>query len=77
MPRWITHRRETISRVAALLLVLATVGCNGDKTTEPRATPQPDFHLIDVNANSSRTGQAVSPRDYVRTVSAWYFGHST
>ena len=38
---------------------------------------QPDFHLIDVNASSSTTGEAVSPRDYLEEVSAWYFAHAT
>tara|TARA_B100000029_G_C17415015_1_gene902159 strand:+ start:451 stop:708 length:258 start_codon:yes stop_codon:yes gene_type:complete len=38
---------------------------------------QPDFHLTDVNATSATTGQAVSPRDYLQQVSAWYFGHAT
>ena len=36
-----------------------------------------DFSLIDVNANSSRYGEAVSPRDYLGQVSAWYFGRAT
>ena len=40
-------------------------------------TAQPDFHLTDVNATSSTSGQAVSPRDYLEQVSAWYFGHAT
>ncbi len=38
---------------------------------------QPDFHLTDVNASSDTSGQAVSPRDYLEQVSAWYFGHAT
>ena len=39
--------------------------------------PQPDFHLTDVNETSTSTGQAVSPRDYLEEVSAWYFAHAT
>jgi hypothetical protein len=38
---------------------------------------QPDFHLTDVNTSSSTSGQAVSPRDYLEQVSAWYFGRAT
>ena len=37
----------------------------------------PDFSLIDLNTASPTSGQAVSPRDYLGKVSAWYFGHST
>ena len=37
----------------------------------------PDFSVVDVNAESARYLQAVSPRDYLGQVSAWYFGHST
>jgi hypothetical protein len=37
----------------------------------------PDFVLLDVNPGSPRSGQAVSPRDYLGQVSAWYFGHAT
>ncbi|MGE0760164.1 MAG: hypothetical protein AB7F89_07200 [Pirellulaceae bacterium] len=44
---------------------------------EGEGTPRPDFHLIDLNPASSRSGQAVSPRDYLDQVSAWYFAHAT
>ena len=37
----------------------------------------PDFALEDVNATSSTFGQLVSPRDYLRQVSGWYFGTAT
>jgi hypothetical protein len=37
----------------------------------------PDFSLLDVNPTSERSGQMVSPTDYVGSVSGWYFGHST
>lgn len=37
----------------------------------------PDFSLLDVNVNSARHGDLVSPVDYRGTVSGWYFGHST
>ena len=37
----------------------------------------PDFAILDVNPNSTTSGQLVSPRDHLGRVSAWYFGHST
>ena len=37
----------------------------------------PDFLLTDLNTNSPRYQEAVSPRDYLKRVSGWYFGHST
>ena len=37
----------------------------------------PDFSLIDVNSTSSTYQQVVSPRDYLKQVSGWYFGHAT
>ena len=37
----------------------------------------PDFSLTDVNPTSSRYNEAISPRDYLGGISAWYFGHST
>lgn len=36
-----------------------------------------DFDLPDQNPNSARSGQSVSPRDYLGDVSGWYFIHST
>jgi hypothetical protein len=35
----------------------------------------PDFSLVDVNPNSARSGDHVSPRDYQQQVSAYYFGY--
>jgi hypothetical protein len=37
----------------------------------------PDFSLLDVNPSSPTSGQPVAPRDYLKQVSGWYFGHST
>ena len=51
--------------------------CDSNPCLQPAADARPDFHLQDVNLNSARSGQAVSPRDYLGKVSAWYFGHST
>lgn len=36
-----------------------------------------DFSLIDMNVRSATAGKAVSPRQFLGKVSAWYFGHST
>ncbi len=36
-----------------------------------------DFSVVDVNPNSATYNQAVSPKDYLKQVSGWYFGHST
>ena len=36
-----------------------------------------DFGLMDVNPTSDTFGTTVSPRDYIGTVSGYYFGHST
>ncbi len=36
-----------------------------------------DFSALDVNPNSPRFNQAVSPKDYATQVSGWYFGHAT
>lgn len=36
-----------------------------------------DFGLVDVNSTSSTYEQVVSPRDYLKQVSGWYFGHAT
>ena len=38
------------------------------------AQPVPDFSLLDVNPESLRGGQPVSPRDYLLQVSGFYFG---
>jgi hypothetical protein len=64
----------------ALLLVLA---CGEDSPTAPsgsgpeRGVAVPDFSIPDVNPTSARFREMVSPRDYLQSVSAWYFGHAT
>ena len=45
--------------------------------SEPGDDVLPDFSLGDVNPNSSRYQEIVSPRDYLGEISVWYFGHST
>lgn len=49
----------------------------GDGTDEPSPLALADFSAVDVNPQSARYQQSVSPRDYLGQVSAWYFGHST
>ena len=45
--------------------------------TEPNDDALPDFSVADVNPGSARYGEAVSPRDYLGQISAWYFGSSS
>ncbi len=44
---------------------------------EPGDEVMPEFSLVDVNEDSARFGEAVSPRDYLGQISAWYFGRAT
>jgi hypothetical protein len=49
-----------------------------ETTAEGEGTGEaPEFSLPDVNPNSPRSGQRVSPHDYDGRVTAWYFTHST
>ena len=36
-----------------------------------------DFALVDLNPNSARCGEVISPRDYLEQTSGWYFTHAT
>lgn len=60
-----------------------TAGTDDVPDTTPEEPAQvggaavPDFGAVDVNADSPRYEEAVSPRDYLEGASAWYFGHST
>jgi len=54
----------------------AAAGCKDNNPIRPE-TKVSDFSLQDVNPNSARHNEFVSPRDYVGQVSAWYFGHAT
>ena len=76
---------DVLSRAAsgflAGLLLLASA-CGKDDPAEPPAPQLPDgavpeVHAPDVNSTSARFGEDVSPRDYVGSVSAWYFGQAT
>jgi hypothetical protein len=73
-----------ISRVSALLssgLLLLMLGCSDDGTGP--ATPMvpagvmPDFSLLDVNPESPTQDQPVSPRQFLGSISAYYFGSAT
>lgn len=74
----VTRRLGSLAVLAALFLA---AGCSSDSDPAPSGPnttdPAPDFSLRNVNVNSSRFDQMVSPRDYVGQVSAWYFGHAT
>jgi hypothetical protein len=52
-------------------------GSGSEETPQPSNEALPDSSLTDVNADSARFREVVSPRDYLGRVSAWYFGHST
>lgn len=46
-----------------------------ETAVEPEAVP--DFLLADVNPNSPRYGEMISPRDYIGQVAGFYFTHAT
>lgn len=88
---WGLGRQHTIEVVESRLLCDATqdatcdVVCGGDPADGTTAgdssaattTPLPDFSLPDLNTASPRAGQNISPHDYLRQTSVWYFGHAT
>lgn len=61
---------------AAALVLLAPAGTNAAAQASAAASAEakPDFQLRDVNPNSPRKNQTVSPRDYRLQISAYYFG---
>ena len=73
------HRLPATAAAGALVAVLLTACSWNDDVASPipGAAAVVDFGLLDVNPTSLRAGQIVSPRDYLGSVSAWYFGHST
>ena len=48
---------------------------SGDDTG-PKAWVVPDFALVDLNTASPTHGHTISPRDYKKRVSGWYFIHA-
>ena len=71
--------RFRIPAVAVALYLAGILAACGEEVRKPvdTTTPVPDFSLTDVNPNSATHDQAVSPRDHLARVSAWYFGHAT
>ena len=68
--------------LAILAAAVLACGCSDDDPVDPGggglpAGQVPDFALVDVNETSTTFDQAVSPRDYLQKVSAWYFGYAT
>jgi hypothetical protein len=60
------------SPIVPLLLLTATL-----YAASAGAVPLPDVELEDVNSTSPHYGDFLSPRDYLGSVTAWYFGHAT
>jgi len=62
--------------VAALAAGLLLPACDDSGSGGPPG-PMPDFQLQDVNPQSVSYNTAVSPRNYLTYVSAWFFGWAT
>jgi hypothetical protein len=70
--------------LAIVGIIALPVGCSDDDSgksiLEPNTLPEnaaPDFSILDINPDSPRYDEMVSPRDYVGQISAYYFGHAT
>ena len=48
---------------------------SGDDTG-PKPWLVPDFALVDLNPASPTEGHTISPRDYKKRISGWYFIHA-
>ena len=76
-----SHRADRFRRLQFQALaeraLLAVAAADSLAEGEGEVDPVPDFHLQDVNETSASFEQALSPRDYLQQVSAWYFGHAT
>lgn len=57
-----------------ILMLWVAVAVAAGSRSAAQSTVVPDFQLRDVNPNSIRHGQDVSPRDYRLQISAYYFG---
>ena len=44
--------------------------------TGPKPWLVPDFALVDLNTSSPTYGHTISPRDYKKRISGWYFIHA-
>jgi hypothetical protein len=63
-----------------LCAAVLAAGCSDDDPAAPAGPGPgqvPDFSLKDVNSTSATFDEAVSPRDHLEKMSAWYFGHAT
>ncbi|NCQ34984.1 hypothetical protein GW813_07925 [bacterium] len=69
--------RHSIFRILMPFALLLGLAACSDSTKPTTTDPMPDFSLQDVNSTSATADQAVSPRDSIGRVTAWYFGHST
>lgn len=73
-------RRQWILGLAiALFSAGFVVACKDDSPTANYDGPimAANFSLEDLNDSSMTFQEAISPRDYLGSISAWYFGHST
>ena len=68
---------RSLPLVMSLALVLLAACEDESGPAGPLVGLVPDFSLTDVNPNSPSTGLAVSPRQHLGQISAWYFGHAT
>lgn len=74
-----THMKQRSRSVFVLvsLLLVSLAACRDEEKAGPLGLRiAPDFSLADANPNSRTTGQSVSPRQELRNISAWYFGHA-
>jgi hypothetical protein len=72
------HRLRTPSLALATCLAgLVVLSCSSGSEDDLSGTAVPSFALTDVNPNSPTSGRTVLVRDFLGSVSAWYFGHST
>jgi len=71
--------RRTLGLAVVLLCAALASACKDASPTATNDGPvmAANFSLEDLNDSSKTSGQAISPRDYLGSVSAWYFGHST
>jgi hypothetical protein len=75
--------RPPVSRRAFLALALLVAACGGGGGGSGGGggvavgEVVPDFALPDVNPASASFATDVSPRDFIGSASAWYFGHAT
>lgn len=82
----VTRRRLALEHVEPRILFDASqdvpcdLVCTGDETggdTTQTGQLLPGFSLVDVNSASPTANDSVSPRDYLGSVSVWYFSHAS